>query len=51
MTRARRHLAIVCDMKTLGKPHMDKQNQKAFLVKWIDWLEAEKVVKGSKKSI
>ncbi len=47
MTRAKRHLAIVCDMKTMTSPN--KSSQKNFLIKWTKWLETEEVVKGSKQ--
>lgn len=49
MTRAKRHLAIVCDMKTMTHPNTSCQ--KEFLIKWTKWLKAEAVVIGSKRLI
>jgi DNA polymerase alpha-associated DNA helicase A len=53
MTRARRHLAIICDMKTLNGPKngsrraRTSKSDRNFLAKWMQWLNNEAFVQYS----
>lgn len=59
MTRAKRHLAVICDTKTMeGTKKASKktttadQEDRIFLKVWIDWLKISKIlIKNSKEMV